>query len=562
LPSVLSTVRKLELLNAAIDAASGAADTTQSCEEWKQRAVSVLRSTLGSAHASVAAASEARFSPYVISLTMSDQDWRESRQHGVNEVVALLKGATIEVEAATEDEPVTRTIEARGKRIFVVHGHDGATKLEVTDFLHRLTGERQVILHEQADRGRTIIEKFEDHAEEAGFAVVILTGDDEGRAKGTKQFRSRARQNVVLELGFFIGHLGRDHVVALLEGGVEVPSDLHGVLYKELSGNWQMELVDELRAAGIATPGLDARPREARSRPRQANDDEEADPSGEPLAVLVAPVPPPALTSRWRHTTDGMDAAGAMNAIQKRLHHPTYSREPGTEPPAVRFGLLIACEPLGDEPSTTSLRKAFCAFLNRPPIWDLMTQLTATPMGATWSTFGGNGRLSLGSVMDSEGGEGPAPLSSAILNLHDGQATKFQQSRRAELVLYIEPCDENGALLPPATLERWYERLVTALQVPAALVTFLSDELGLATYADPPVQFGVCLEGRPNVGALVDTSGLQPVAGSTATSHFPSYFIAQADGLDPRRAAVEMLRVWCDYALHVEGYEDPLNSLA
>ena len=108
-----------------------------------------------------------------------------------------------------------------------------------------------MILHEQAASGRTIIEQFEKHASEAGFAVILLTADDEGKAKGAAQINSRARQNVVLEFGYFMAKLGRDRVVALHEAGVELPSDVSGVLYKSLAGNWHTDLARELKAAGI-----------------------------------------------------------------------------------------------------------------------------------------------------------------------------------------------------------------------------------------------------------------------------------------------------------------------
>jgi predicted nucleotide-binding protein len=139
----------------------------------------------------------------------------------------------------------------QGTKIFVVHGHDGDIKYQVVEFLDRITGTRPVILHEQPDEGRTIIEKFEAHAANAGFAVVLLTADDVGRARDDQALKPRARQNVVLELGFFIGKLDRSHVVALYEDGVEWPSDLHGLLYKPLAGNWKLELARELRAAKI-----------------------------------------------------------------------------------------------------------------------------------------------------------------------------------------------------------------------------------------------------------------------------------------------------------------------
>lgn len=138
-----------------------------------------------------------------------------------------------------------------GEMIFIVHGHDGNMKLQVAEFIERITGKRPVILHEQADSGRTVIEKFEEHASEAGFAIILLTADDLGKAKNADDLNPRARQNVVLEFGYFMAKLGRRRVVALHEDGVELPSDIHGVLYKSLAGNWHTELARELKAAKI-----------------------------------------------------------------------------------------------------------------------------------------------------------------------------------------------------------------------------------------------------------------------------------------------------------------------
>lgn len=142
-----------------------------------------------------------------------------------------------------------------GTTIFLVHGHDDAAKHSVARFLERITEPPVVILEEQPDRGRTIIEKFEEHAAEAGYAVVLLTGDDEGRELGSgAELRPRARQNVILELGFFVGTLGRGRVTLLYDEGVELPSDIGGVLYLALDpqGAWKRSLAREMSAAGIA----------------------------------------------------------------------------------------------------------------------------------------------------------------------------------------------------------------------------------------------------------------------------------------------------------------------
>jgi len=137
--------------------------------------------------------------------------------------------------------------------IFVVHGHAHAVLYEAVRVLEHGTGREVIVLHEQANAGRTILEKFEDHAVGASFAVVLLTGDDEGGARASTGKRLRGRQNVIFELGFFFGKLGRERVVVLLEESIEKPSDIDGLTYIELdkAGAWKQALARELEAAGI-----------------------------------------------------------------------------------------------------------------------------------------------------------------------------------------------------------------------------------------------------------------------------------------------------------------------
>jgi predicted nucleotide-binding protein len=140
----------------------------------------------------------------------------------------------------------------RGTDIFIVHGSNNAAKETVARFLERL-GLGVTILHEQPDQGRTIIEKFEANAS-VGYAVVLLTADDVGAPRTSpNDLQARARQNVLLELGYFLGTLGRTHVCALREEGVEVPSDLAGVLYVpfDAAGAWKLRLATEIKASGI-----------------------------------------------------------------------------------------------------------------------------------------------------------------------------------------------------------------------------------------------------------------------------------------------------------------------
>jgi hypothetical protein len=97
------------------------------------------------------------------------------------------------------------------KRVFVVHGHDDGAKEAVARYLERL-GLEAIILHEKPNEGRTVIEKVEAFSD-VGFAVVLLTPDDLGAAKeDATSLKARARQNVVLELGYFLGKLKRSRV--------------------------------------------------------------------------------------------------------------------------------------------------------------------------------------------------------------------------------------------------------------------------------------------------------------------------------------------------------------
>lgn len=155
------------------------------------------------------------------------------------------------VAAAAPAEPVHAT-RAPGNRVFIVHGRDDAAKETAARFITRLDLD-PIILHERPNAGRTIIEKLEGHLD-VDFAVVLLTPDDVGGLAGdSPQLQNRARQNVVLELGLFIGALGRGRVCALHKGNLELPSDFDGVVYVPMddAGGWRLLLAREMKQAGM-----------------------------------------------------------------------------------------------------------------------------------------------------------------------------------------------------------------------------------------------------------------------------------------------------------------------
>ncbi|ACF12378.1 nucleotide-binding protein containing TIR -like protein domain-like protein [Chlorobaculum parvum NCIB 8327] len=139
-------------------------------------------------------------------------------------------------------------------KVFIVHGHDHGVKETVARFIEKL-GLEPIILHEQPNEGKTVIEKIERHAT-ADFAVVLFTPDDTGYpSKKPDDAKPRARQNVVLELGYFMARLGRNRVALLQVGDdIEIPSDFSGVLYLTFDngGGWKYQLASEMKARGMA----------------------------------------------------------------------------------------------------------------------------------------------------------------------------------------------------------------------------------------------------------------------------------------------------------------------
>lgn len=139
------------------------------------------------------------------------------------------------------------------KKVFLVHGHDTAAKETVARFVERI-GLSPIILHEQPNLGKTVIEKFEIFSD-VHYAVVLLTPDDVGHSVNEPAKTSkRARQNVVLELGYFLGKLGRARVAALYKHDVEMPSDYQGVVFIKLDdgGAWKTKLAQEFVQAGLS----------------------------------------------------------------------------------------------------------------------------------------------------------------------------------------------------------------------------------------------------------------------------------------------------------------------
>lgn len=193
-------------------------------------------------------------------MNAGEEWWDNHRAKSLNKQLTIMEGLieVLQTEITLDQggeggQPVQVRIPADARTVFLVHGQDSSAENIAARFIEKLDL-NLIILHEQPNKGRTIIEKFQDYSDVA-FAIVLLTPDDRGGLASLpyESQSQRARQNVIFELGYFIGKLGRNRVCALYSEGVEIPSDYSGVLFLKYDegGAWRLSLAKEIKAAGI-----------------------------------------------------------------------------------------------------------------------------------------------------------------------------------------------------------------------------------------------------------------------------------------------------------------------
>ncbi len=158
----------------------------------------------------------------------------------------LISSETIKDKILNINKKVVIKDKNMNNEVFIVHGHDSSAKFEVARFIEKI-GLKAIILHEQINKGKTIIEKIENYTDVI-FSVVLLTPDDI-----MKNNCYRARQNVIFELGYLMSKLGRHRICALIKGDVEVPTDISGVIYikYDTDGAWKIKVAKEMKSVGI-----------------------------------------------------------------------------------------------------------------------------------------------------------------------------------------------------------------------------------------------------------------------------------------------------------------------
>ena len=243
---------KGEVVNAYTERGSSFGD--ERFAAWRKKFTTFLSMNLPN---QVAVLNE-KLTHYAISIGMYDTDLEIFWKRDGENMVAYIDSLILDIQNDEFDLPETDAAvtapkpkrKADKKKVFIVHGHDGEAKQKTARFIEKL-GFKAIILHEQASRGKTIIEKIEEYSD-VGFGIVLYTPDDLGNVKAAAEagtLRPRARQNVVFEHGFLISKIGRENVIPLVSGDVELTNDISGMVYIS-DEQWQVDVAKEMKAAG------------------------------------------------------------------------------------------------------------------------------------------------------------------------------------------------------------------------------------------------------------------------------------------------------------------------
>lgn len=221
--------------------------STPKFQAWRVKAERFLLKKYGEKSYEVKNFKSFPFSLMCYTFDTSENDFIKACKDDLCSVKAIFEQYLVDMqeenEALVENEHVTKDY----SKVFIVHGHDGELKEAVARVIER-QGIKPIILSEQVNRGATIIEKIEVNSDVNG-AICLFTSDDFGRGKNESIDNPRARQNVVFEAGYFVGKLGRENVVLISDGNIELPSDLQGVVYSN-KNEWKFQVLKELKAIG------------------------------------------------------------------------------------------------------------------------------------------------------------------------------------------------------------------------------------------------------------------------------------------------------------------------
>ncbi len=173
----------------------------------------------------------------------------------VENIISVVRAAITRLQRSPDllDRRRSQQVLARRDNVFIIHGRDEAKWRELKDIVTSEFRLSPIVLLEQPDAGcQTVVEKFEFYAQTCSYAIAVFTPDDEVTTK--EETYLQARPNVIYELGWFCGRLGRSGAMLLLKEGTSVFSDFGGIIQKRFARNVSERVADmrrDLVAAGI-----------------------------------------------------------------------------------------------------------------------------------------------------------------------------------------------------------------------------------------------------------------------------------------------------------------------
>lgn len=254
----MNNYKKLENLYNEVEILMSKGVTCESSEfiTWRSKTLLFLRKVYGEKSYEYKTFDNIIFYLTIITGSTTKSDEIRACKGGLIEAGAILSAYLEAMKDELEDEcesetslPAADYVCGAGEfsKVFIVHGHDSALKSEMARLIEKQKIEA-IILSEQVNKGATVIEKIEEYSN-VDAAICLFTPDDLGKEKNDTELNYRARQNVVFETGYFMAKLKRENVILVAESGVEMPSDLQGVMYTN-TGEWKFRVLRELRAIG------------------------------------------------------------------------------------------------------------------------------------------------------------------------------------------------------------------------------------------------------------------------------------------------------------------------
>lgn len=212
-------------------------------KSWKNRTERYLYNNYGEGSIELKQFNSIRFSLTAFTSYTEKYRFVEACHNGLKVALEMLN----DLKRSSEVSDLDNIHSYDHKNVFIIHGHDGELKESVARTLEKFSI-NPIILSEQENSGQTIIEKFENSSD-VGCAIALFTADDKGKGKNQSKYKDRARQNVVFETGYFMGKIGRERLIIIADRGIEIPSDLQGVLWTD-STNWKFDLAKQLKTIG------------------------------------------------------------------------------------------------------------------------------------------------------------------------------------------------------------------------------------------------------------------------------------------------------------------------